>query len=40
MPVKPAILSRLRGAQKSGAGWLAYCPAHRDEHTRIEEAAR
>jgi hypothetical protein len=34
MPVKPAILERLRGVQRAGAGWLAFCPAHNDQHKR------
>ncbi len=34
MPVKPAILERLRGVQRAGSGWLAFCPAHDDQHKR------
>jgi hypothetical protein len=34
MPVKPAILERLHGVQRAGAGWLAFCPAHNDQHKR------
>jgi len=32
--MKPAILERLRGVQRSGDGWLAFCPAHNDQHKR------
>jgi hypothetical protein len=32
--VKPPILERLRGVQTSGDGWVAFCPAHRDESKR------
>lgn len=32
--VKPAILDRLRGVQRAGRGWLAFCPAHNDQHKR------
>jgi AAA domain-containing protein len=31
---RPAILERLRGVQKSGGGWLAFCPAHDDQAKR------
>ena len=31
---RPAILDRLRGVQRAGKGWLAYCPAHDDQHKR------
>ncbi len=34
MPMKPAILERLRGVQRAGDGWLAFCPAHNDQHKR------
>lgn len=34
MSMKPAILERLRGVQRSGNGWTAFCPSHPDEHTR------
>lgn len=34
MPVRPAILDKLRGVQRAGKGWLAFCPAHNDEHKR------
>jgi putative DNA primase/helicase len=34
MPIKPAILDRLRGVQRAGAGWLAFCPAHNDQNKR------
>lgn len=30
----PPILARLRGVQRAGAGWLAYCPAHEDREHR------
>ncbi len=30
----PAILERLRGVQRAGDGWLAFCPAHNDQHRR------
>lgn len=30
----PAILDRLRGVQRAGKGWLAFCPAHDDQHKR------
>lgn len=29
---RPAILDRLRGVQRAGEGWLAFCPAHDDRH--------
>jgi hypothetical protein len=32
--VKPAILDRLRGVQRAGTGWLAFCPAHEDRQKR------
>jgi 5S rRNA maturation endonuclease (ribonuclease M5) len=32
--MKPAILDRLRGVQRAGDGWLAFCPAHADERKR------
>jgi AAA domain len=32
--MKPAILERLRGVQRAGDGWLAFCPAHNDQHRR------
>ncbi len=32
--MKPAILERLRGVQRAGKGWLAFCPAHNDQHKR------
>jgi putative DNA primase/helicase len=32
--MRPAILERLQGVQRAGAGWLAYCPAHNDQHRR------
>jgi hypothetical protein len=32
--MKPAILERLRGVQRAGDGWLAFCPAHNDQHKR------
>jgi hypothetical protein len=32
--VKPAILERLRGVQRTGTGWLAFCPAHEDRQKR------
>src|SRR6266566_8182510 len=32
--MKPAILERLRGVQRAGNGWLAFCPAHNDQHKR------
>jgi hypothetical protein len=28
------ILSRLRGVQRAGKGWLAFCPGHDDQHKR------
>jgi hypothetical protein len=31
---RPPILERLRGVQKAGAGWLAFCPAHQDRDKR------
>lgn len=31
---RPAILERLRGVQRAGNGWLAFCPAHNDQHQR------
>ncbi len=31
---RPAILERLRGVQQAGRGWLAFCPAHNDQHKR------
>jgi hypothetical protein len=31
---RPAILDRLRGVQRAGKGWLAFCPAHPDQHKR------
>ncbi len=34
MRMKPAILERLRGVQRAGAGWKAFCPAHEDQRTR------
>ena len=30
----PAILERLRGVQKAGDGWTAFCPAHDDKNKR------
>jgi len=32
--IRPAILDRLRGVQRAGSGWLAYCPAHNDQNKR------
>jgi hypothetical protein len=32
--IRPAILARLRGVQKTGSGWSAFCPAHDDQHKR------
>jgi hypothetical protein len=32
--MRPAILERLQGVQRSGKGWLAFCPAHNDVHKR------
>jgi hypothetical protein len=29
------ILDRLCGVQRSGAGWKALCPAHRDQHPSL-----
>lgn len=34
MSMKPAILDRLRGVERAGTGWLAFCPAHHDERRR------
>jgi putative DNA primase/helicase len=31
---RPAILERLRGVQRAGTGWVAFCPSHRDETKR------
>lgn len=31
---RPAILDRLRGVQRSGNGWVAFCPAHEDRAKR------
>jgi putative DNA primase/helicase len=31
---RPPILERLRGVQKAGASWLAFCPAHADREKR------
>src|SRR5215510_12436432 len=31
---RPAILDRLRGVQRAGKGWLAFCPAHNDQNKR------
>lgn len=28
------FLSHLRGVQRTGAGWVAFCPAHEDRHKR------
>lgn len=30
----PPILSRFRGVQRSGNGWIAFCPAHHDHERR------
>ena len=30
----PVILERLRGVQRAGTGWIAYCPAHDDKNKR------
>jgi 5S rRNA maturation endonuclease (ribonuclease M5) len=30
----PLILGRLRGVQRAGGGWLAFCPAHDDREKR------
>jgi Toprim-like len=32
--MRPAILERLKGVQRAGKGWLAFCPAHNDQHRR------
>src|SRR2546425_13110584 len=32
--IRPAILDRLRGVQRAGNGWLAFCPAHNDQNKR------
>lgn len=40
MSVRPAILARLRGVQRAGDGWLAYCPAHQDQHKRSLSVSR
>src|SRR6266446_3274215 len=32
--IRPTILDRLRGVQRAGSGWLAYCPAHNDQNKR------
>jgi hypothetical protein len=32
--MRPPILERLRGVQRAGRGWLAFCPAHDDQHKR------
>jgi AAA domain/Toprim-like len=32
--MRPAILERLKGVQHAGEGWLAFCPAHDDQHRR------
>jgi len=34
MSPKPPILDRLRGVQPQGTNWLAFCPAHNDQHKR------
>jgi len=34
MLARPAILDRLKGVQRSGKGWLAFCPAHNDQNKR------
>jgi AAA domain/Toprim-like len=31
---QPAILAKLRGVQRAGKGWVAFCPAHNDQHRR------
>jgi hypothetical protein len=31
---RPAILERLRGVQRTGDGWTAFCPAHEDRAKR------
>ncbi len=30
----PAVLAELRGVQRAGAGWSAFCPAHEDRQKR------
>src|SRR5215470_2564206 len=34
MTKRPSILDRLRGIQRAGNGWLAFCPAHNDQNKR------
>jgi hypothetical protein len=34
MAARPAILERLKGVQRAGRGWLAFCPAHNDQNKR------
>ena len=34
MSVTPEILERLQGVQRTGEGWLAFCPAHEDREQR------
>jgi hypothetical protein len=34
MLARPAILERLKGVQRAGTGWLAFCPAHNDQNKR------
>src|SRR5262249_3183782 len=34
MLARPAILERLKGVQRAGRGWLAFCPAHNDQNKR------
>jgi hypothetical protein len=32
--IRPPILDRLKGVRRAGRGWLAFCPAHPDQHKR------
>jgi hypothetical protein len=34
MTAHPAILDRLRGVQRAGRGWVAFCPGHDDQAKR------
>src|SRR5262245_2127524 len=34
MTGQPAILERLQGVQRSGPGWVAFCPGHEDRAKR------
>ena len=34
----PRLLARLEGVRRSGAGWMARCPAHEDRHASLSVA--